>query len=178
VRRLLFVPVNNVAVEIRLAPTGQDTGERYRLHGGHQLFANQGSPCNRPPWGRLVAVDIDKGEIAWSVSTSTEPKDDGNSSFGPPLATASGLVFHGGTWFPVLRIHDAATGAMTSKLESPAGVHGGPITYKLRPDGRQYVVVAAGGHDAIGSPKGDFIVAWALACAVTSSRGACALPRP
>lgn len=161
-RRLLFVPVNNVAVEVRLAPTGRETGERYRLAGGHTLFAHEGSPCNRPPWGRLVAVDVDKGEIAWSVSTSTGSDDLGNSSFGPPLATAGGLVFHGGTWYPVLRIHDSATGERIGGLELPAGVHGGAISYKLRPDGRQYIVAVAGGHDQIGSPKGDYVIAWAL----------------
>lgn len=161
-RRLLFVPINNLAVEIRLVPTGRDIGERYRIDGGHTPFAHDGWPCTSPPWGRLVAVDVDKGEIAWSVSTSTGPDDPGNSSFGPPLSTAGGLVFHGGTWWPVLRIHDATTGARIGRLELPAGVHGGPITYKLRPAGRQYLVVAAGGHDAIGSPKGDYVVAWAL----------------
>jgi quinoprotein glucose dehydrogenase len=165
VRRLLFVPVNNLAIEIRLARnwlTGWFTGERYRLDGGYELFAHDGLPCNRPPWGRLVAVDIDRGEIAWSVSTSTGPADFGNSSYGPPLATAGGLVFHGATAWPVLRIHDAATGERIGGIELPAGVHGGPISYRLRPGGRQYVVVAAGGHDGLGSPKGDYVIAWAL----------------
>jgi quinoprotein glucose dehydrogenase len=162
VRRLLFVPVNNLGIEIRLAPTGRDTTERYRLAGETVLFAHDGRPCNRPPWGRLVAVDVDRGEIAWSVSTSTGPDDPGNSSYGPALATAGGLVFHGGTYYPVLRIHDAATGARIGRLELPAGVHGGPISYKVRPEGRQFIVVAAGGHDGLGSPKGDYIVAWAL----------------
>jgi quinoprotein glucose dehydrogenase len=161
-RRLLFVPVNNVAIEVRLVATGRDTGERYRLDGGHTLFAHDGTPCTRPPWGRLVGVDVDKGEIAWSVATSTGDGDLGNSSFGPPLATAGGLVFHGGTWYPVLRIHDAATGERIGRLELPAGVHGGAITYKLRTEGRQYVVVAAGGHDQTGSAKGDYLIAWAL----------------
>ena len=78
VRRLLFVPVNNVGIEVRLAPSGQDSG----------------------------------------------PQDDGNSSFGPPLATAGGLIFHGGTWYSVLRIHDAKSGAIIGKLDLPAGVHG------------------------------------------------------
>ena len=169
VRRLLFVPVNNLGIEVRLAATGWirrlfsfNSGERYRIDGGHVLFAHDGLPCNRPPWGRLVAVDVDKGEIAWSVSTSTGPDDPGNSSYQPPLSTAGGLVFQGGTWWPVLRIHDATTGERIGRLELPAGVHGGAISYKLRPEGRQYIVVAAGGHDEIGSPKGDYIIAWAL----------------
>lgn len=161
-RRLLFVPVNDLGIEIRLVATGRDAGERYRIDGGHTPFAHDGWPCNRPPWGRVVAIDVDKGEIAWSVSTSTGPDDPGNSGYGPPLATAGGLVLHGGTWWPVLRIHDAATGERVAALELPAGVHGGAISYKLRPGGRQYIVVAAGGHDDIGSRKGDYIVAWAL----------------
>jgi len=161
-RRLLFVPVSNLGMEVRLAPTGRDTTERYRVVGQAVPFAHDGWPCNRPPWGRLVAVDLDRGEIAWSVSTSTGPDDSGNSIYGAPLATAGGLVFHGGTYFPVLRIHDAATGGLIGKLKLPAGVHGGPISYKLRPEGRQYIVVAAGGHDGLGSPKGDYVVAWAL----------------
>ena len=162
VQRLLFVPVNNLGMEIQLAPTGREATERYRLSGAPVLFAHDGLPCNRPPWGYLVAVDVDKGEIAWSVSTSTGPNDLGNSSYGPPLATAGGLVFHGGTYFPVLRIHDATTGQRIGKLELPAGVHGGAIAFKLRPGSRQYIVVAAGGHDALGSPKGDYVIAWAL----------------
>ena len=161
-KRLLFVPVNNLAMEIRLAPTGRDSTERYRLAGAPTLFAHDGWPCNRPRWGRLLAVDVDKGEIAWSASTSTGPNDFGNSSYGPPLATAGGLVFHGGTYYPVLRIHDATTGERIGKLELPAGVHGGTITFKLRAESRQFIVVAAGGHDALGSPKGDYVIAWAL----------------
>jgi quinoprotein glucose dehydrogenase len=95
-------------------------------------------------------------------TTSGHPDDLGNSSYQPPLATAGGLVFHGGTWYPFLRIHDATTGERIGSLELPAGVHGGAITYKLRPESRQYVVVAAGGHDVLGSPKGDYVIAWAL----------------
>jgi glucose dehydrogenase len=87
-------------MEIRLGPTGRETTERYRLAGAPVLFAHDGLPCNRPRWGRLVAVEVDKGEIAWSVSTSTGPNDFGNSTYAPSLATAGGLVFHGGTYFP------------------------------------------------------------------------------
>ena len=74
VRRLLFVPVNNLGIEIPLASTGRDSGERYRIDGGHAVFAHDGMPCNRPPWGTLVAVDVDKGEIGWRVSTSYGPQ--------------------------------------------------------------------------------------------------------
>ena len=170
-RRLLFVPVNNLAMEIRLESGGVwrllrgvfgDIQSRYRLDGRYQLFAHNGLPCNSPPWGSLVAVDLDRAGIAWSVSTSTGPGDVGNSSYQPPLATAGGLVFHGGTYWPFLRIHDADSGERIGQLELPAGVHGGAISYKLQADGRQFIVVAAGGHDQLGSPKGDYVIAWAL----------------
>lgn len=169
VRRLVFVPVNNLAIEVRLARTGwlrrifaASPAEAFRIDGGHELFAYQGLPCNRPPWGRVVAVNLDEGRIVWSVSTSTGADDPGNSTYGPPLATGGGLVFHGGSWYPFLRIHDADTGERIGLLELPAGVHGGAISYKLKPNSRQFVVVAAGGHDGIGSKKGDYVVAWAL----------------
>ena len=136
--------------------TGRGTGERYRLSplGGRIVFENDDMPCNAPPWGRLVAVDLASGEIAWSVSTSTRRRDPGSEGYGPALSTASGLVFHGGTREPVLRVHDVATGD-ASPLRLPAGLHAGPISYKLAPGDKQFVVVAPGGHVGIGSPIGD-----------------------
>ena len=188
-RRLVIVPVADLAIEIRLEHvsddgvgkdggarpqqglslrniwwylTGRGTGHRYRVADGHVLFSNEGIPCNKPPWGRLVAIDIDKGEIAWSVSTSSGPDDPGNSGHQPPLATAGGLIFHGGSWWPRLRIHDSTTGALIHILELPAGTHGGTITYKLRPESPQFLLVSAGGHDQLGSPKGDYLIAFTL----------------
>jgi quinoprotein glucose dehydrogenase len=191
-RQRLFVPVQNLAHVIRLDRvadratgggadvwplrgtslrnawwllTGRGTGERYRLHPihGRTLFEHDGTPCNAPPWSRLVAVDLALGEIAWSASTSTGPDDPGLGGYGPALATASGLVFHGGTKRPVLRVHDAGTGERIATFPLPAGLHAGPITYKLRPDGPQLLVVAPGGHIGMGSPLGDHVIAYALA---------------
>jgi quinoprotein glucose dehydrogenase len=191
VRQLLFVPVMNFVHVIRLDRvteratgggenvwplrgasfrniwwllTGRGTGLRYRLHPvhGRTLLEHDGIPCNAPPWGRLVAVDLARGAIAWSESTGVEEGDPGGKSFGPALATASGLVFHAGTERPVLRVHDAETGARIAAFELPAGLHAGPISYKLRPDGKQFLVVAPGGHIGIGSPLGDFVTAYTL----------------
>jgi quinoprotein glucose dehydrogenase len=190
-RQRLFVPVQNLAHVIRLDRvaeratgggkdvwplrgaslrnlwwilTGRGTGERYRLHpvSGRTLFEHDGVPCNAPPWSRLVAVNLARGTIAWSVSTSTAEDDPGHGAYGPALATASGLVFHGGTKRPVLRVHDADTGERLATFELPAGLHAGPISYKLRPDGKQYLVVAPGGHIGIGSPLGDHVIAYTL----------------
>ncbi|MEX2207018.1 MAG: pyrroloquinoline quinone-dependent dehydrogenase [Myxococcota bacterium] len=144
--------------------TGRGTGERYWLHPlfGRTLFQHGGVPCNRPPWGRLVAVDLARGAIAWSASTSAGEDDPGGSPYGPALATASGLVFHGGTELPALRVHDAGTGARITTFSLPAGLHAGPISYKLRPDGKQFLVIAPGGHVGLGSPLGDYVIAYTL----------------
>jgi quinoprotein glucose dehydrogenase len=144
--------------------TGRGTGLRYRVHpaDGRTLFAHDGVPCNAPPWGRLAGVDLDRGELVWSVSTSAGPQDPGLSGYGPPLATAGGLVFHAGTRDPVLRVHDTASGALVTTFPLPAGLHAGAISYRTRPDGPQLLVIAPGGHVGIGSPLGDHVIAYAL----------------
>jgi len=190
-RQLLVVPVQNLVHVIRLDEvaerasgggaevkplhglslrtlwwllSGRGTGERYRLSpiSGRTLFQHDGVPCNRPPWGRLVGVDLARGTIAWSASTSVADDDPGGSSYGPALATASGLVFHAGTRRPVLRVHDAATGERIASFALPAGLHAGPISYRLRPEGRQFLVIAPGGHVGIDSPLGDYLIAYTL----------------
>jgi quinoprotein glucose dehydrogenase len=144
--------------------TGRGTGDRYRvpLLGGRTLLDHDHVPCNKPPWGRLVAVDLARGTIAWSASTATTDDDPGSWGYGPALATASGLVFHGSTRLPVLRVHDAQTGARIATFDLPAGLHAGPISYKLAPDGKQFLVVAPGGHPFAGSPRGDYVIAYTL----------------
>jgi quinoprotein glucose dehydrogenase len=190
-RQRLFVPVQNLVNVIRLDRvadratgggedvwplrgaslrniwwllTGRGTGQRYRVHPihGRTLLAHEGTPCNAPPWSSLVAVDLARGTIAWSASTSVGDGDLGGKSFGPALATASGLVFHAGTERPVLRVHDAATGERIATFSLPAGLHAGPISYRLRPGGKQFLVIAPGGHVGIGSPLGDYVIAYTL----------------
>jgi len=188
--RLLIVPVNNLAHVVRLEHvsdtglgegkaqplhglrlrnlwwilTGRGTGLRYRVSpwGGRTLFAHDGIPCNAPPWGRLVGVDLDRGEIVWSVPTSAKEGEPAKAGYGPPLASAGGLVFHAGTRDPVLRVHDTATGALVTSFELPAGLHAGAISYRTRQGGPQLLVIAPGGHTDIGSPLGDFVMAYAL----------------
>ncbi len=129
---------------------------------GRVVFRRDGVPCNRPPWGRLVAVDLAHGTLAWSASTSTRESDPGGQGYGPALVTAGGLVFHGGTLAPVLRVHDLASGARLATFDLPAGLHAGPISYKLTPGGVQFIVVAPGGHAILGSPIGDAVIAYTL----------------
>lgn len=198
-RQLLVVPVQNLAMIVQLEEiaeratgggasvrplhgfslrtawwlfTGKGTGERYRLSqlGGRKPFAHDGVPCIRPPWGMLVGVDLARGTIAWRASTSVGEEDPGGQSYGPALSTASGLVFHAGTKRPVLRVHDADTGERITTFPLPAGLHAGPITYRLRPGGKQYLVIAPGGHVGLGSPLGDHVIAYTLPDAAPASR--------
>jgi glucose dehydrogenase len=144
--------------------TGRGTGERYRLNQvtGRTLFAHDDVPCNKPPWGRLVGVDLARGAIAWSASTSMADDDPGGAVFGPALVTATGLVFHGGTRRAALRVHDSVSGERITTFALPAGLHAGPISYKLTADGKQFLVVAPGGHIGVGSPLGDSVIAYTL----------------
>jgi quinoprotein glucose dehydrogenase len=81
---------------------------------------------------------------------------------GGPLVTASGLVFIGAAMDGYFRAFDVETGAELWRDALPAGGQANPLTYRVRPDGRQYVVIAAGGHGSLGTEKGDFVVAYAL----------------
>jgi quinoprotein glucose dehydrogenase len=186
----LYVPVNNLAHELRLSPvadgdidawdglrplrtlegiwwalTGRGTGLRYWTdpRRGRRVFSVDGVPCNAPPWGYLVGIDLDDGIVGWKVpSGQDEYGVRGLFSYGPLLVTAGGLVFHAGSRDLHLRAHDATNGEVVATFDLPAGLHSGPVTYKLRPDGKQYLVVAAGGHVGLGSKLGDHVIAYAL----------------
>jgi quinoprotein glucose dehydrogenase len=110
-------------------------------------------PCYAPPYGALVAVDVNKGEVAWSstlgINESLAELGDvglksGTKNLGGNIATASGLVFIGATNDRRIRAFDAKTGAELWVAELPAGGYATPITY-LGKDGMQYVVIAASG---------------------------------
>jgi len=125
-------------------------------------------PCQQPPWGELVAVNVNTGDIAWKVPlgiTESLPPDKqktGRPGIGGPIATASGLVFIGATDDNRFRAFDAKTGKelWTVKLDAAAGTV--PSTYQGK-DGRQYVVVTSAGNPfAAEPPTSDAITAFAL----------------
>ena len=127
-------------------------------------------PCSAPPFGELIAVNVNTGDVAWRVPLGIieelEAKGirkTGSLNLGGSFATASGLVFIGATTDSRFRAFDARHGKelWVTKLETDAKA--APITYMGR-DGRQYVVVAAGGGHQLGrAPLGSTIVAFALA---------------
>ncbi|MBI3301256.1 MAG: PQQ-binding-like beta-propeller repeat protein [Deltaproteobacteria bacterium] len=71
-------------------------------------------------------------------------------------------MFHAGSRDQRLRAHDARTGEVLTTFDPPAGLHAGPITYKLTSNGKQYLVVTPGGHTTLGSKLGDYVIAYTL----------------
>jgi quinoprotein glucose dehydrogenase len=130
------------------------------------------TPCNPPPWGTLAAVDADTGRIRWQVPLGTMralmllplPIHWGTPTLGGPITTASGLTFIGATLDNTFRAFDTANGEELWHAYLTASAMATPITYRARPGGRQYVVVAAGGHGKAGDKLklDDSVVAFAL----------------
>jgi len=132
-----------------------------------------GAPCLAPPWGRMTAVDLNTRRVIWNKTLGTA-QDTGlfGSHFGVPLKigvpniagsiiTGGGLVFIGATTDQYLRAFDERTGQEIWSARLPAGPQATPMTYRGR-DGRQYVVITAGGHGAMGTRFGDYTMAFAL----------------
>jgi quinoprotein glucose dehydrogenase len=127
-------------------------------------------PCNPPPWGQLHAIDMHSGRILWSVPLGTTEDmapfseyllgKTGTPNLGGPMATAGGLVFIGAAMDDYLRAFDARTGAELWKGRLRAGGQATPMTYVWK--GRQYIVIAAGGHSKLGTRRGDTVMAFAL----------------
>jgi quinoprotein glucose dehydrogenase len=144
---------------VRYLTTQRGTGLRYQMI--RKPFQVDGVPCLRPPWGQMVAVNLNSGEIEWRQTTGEDEDGvQGLTNFGPPLVTAGGLLFHGGTVDQKLYAYDSENGEVLASFDLPAGLHAGPATYEV--DGRQFLVVAPGGHASLGSKQGDAIIAYAL----------------
>jgi len=132
------------------------------------LLSPFGIPCNPPPWGTLAAIDSSTGQLRWEVTLGTTRDlapvpisiSWGTPNMGGPIVTAGGLVFIGAAMDDYLRGFDASTGAELWKGRLPAGGQATPMTY--RAGGKQYVVIAAGGHGRMTTKLGDAVVAFAL----------------
>ena len=132
-----------------------------------------GAPCIRPPWGKMVAIDLVSRRIVWErpVGTTRDmglfkthigvPLPTGIFNIGGSFVTAGGLIFVGGYADDYIRALDEKNGRIVWQARLPAGGQATPSTYLGR-DGRQYVVIAAGGHGGLGTRNGDSVVAYAL----------------
>jgi len=170
IHRITLFPAADYAQMKQRFPDKEVSPQRGAPYGMKRevLLSPLGLPCNPPPWGVLAALDLGSHKILWRTPVGTTEALNplgvarrlGTPTFGGPLATASGLIFIGATLDDYLRAFDAKTGAelWTGRLPS-AGI-ATPTSYLWQ--GRQYVVIAAGGHGGAGSPAGDSLVAFAL----------------
>lgn len=128
-----------------------------------------GIPCQEPPWGTVAGVDLTTGQISWRHRNGTVrdlsplplPFRMGVPNLGGPIVTAGGVAFLSGTLDYYLRGYDVTTGRELWKHRLPAGGQATPMSYEGS-DGRQYVLVVAGGHGSTGTLAGDYVMAFAL----------------
>ena len=187
VRRLVLLNQTNLADAIKLLPRAEYAQAKQAGRGplGLREFAPMlGTPyglvrepvlsplmlpCTPPPWGTLAAVSLDDGAIRWQVPLGSVPDQlriplpvrIGLPNLGGPLVTAGGLVFVSASMDGHLRAFDVETGEELWDDRLPAGGNANPMSYRGR-DGRQYVLIAAGGHGKLGTRRGDSVVAYAL----------------
>jgi quinoprotein glucose dehydrogenase len=148
--------------------TAQMLGTPYTLTRSLLLNPDTGMPFSPPPWGTLAAVDLRGGTLAWETPLGLvadpaevpDAADWGSPSLGGPTTTAGGLVFIGATRDGMFRAFDVETGELLWQDQLPAGGQATPMSYEH--EGRQYVVIAAGGHGKLGSQLGDAVVAYTL----------------
>jgi quinoprotein glucose dehydrogenase len=140
---------------------------KYRSTGLKIWLDPDGYPPITPPWGTLNAIDLNRGEIRWSVPFGEYPKlaaegvtNTGTDNYGGAVVTANGLLFIGATTYDdKFHVYDKRTGELLWETKLPAAGNATPSLYMV--NGRQYVVIACGGgkNDA---PSGGTYVAFTL----------------
>jgi quinoprotein glucose dehydrogenase len=159
--RMYPSPVGAVMVDHFGSELSPQRGSPY-LVDRQPITDSQGLPCTPGPWGAITAVNLNTLTKVWEkpLGTMVAGEETGVRSFGGPIVTASGLVITAGAEDGQLRVFDAATGEELKKITLPFSAVATPMTYTL--DGRQYVVVAAGGHGDGVTPLGDSLIAFSV----------------
>ncbi|RUR46411.1 glucose/quinate/shikimate family membrane-bound PQQ-dependent dehydrogenase [Vreelandella populi] len=184
-RQALFTGAKYLAFVSRLIPRDEveegqgsaseqglqpNTGAPYAVELG-PLLSIFDLPCQAPSWGDVAGIDLQSAEVVWKHRNGTT-RDSmplglpiglpvGVPALGGPLTTAGGVTFMSGTLDQYLRGYDITTGEELYKARLPAGGQATPMTY-TGADGRQYVVVTAGGHGTFGTLMGDYVIGYAL----------------
>lgn len=182
---LLIIKAENLATVIKVVakqdPAAEDKlppkdyltrplqGTPYRVEG--ELFSSPlGVPCTPPPWGTLAAIDMDTGKLRWKIPlgqvrragiNAPESLGWGSPNVGGPILTASGLTFIAATMDSKIRAFETRTGRELWQSELPAPGMAVPMTYAVQ--GRQYLVIAAGGNAMVETRISDAVVAYTLA---------------
>jgi quinoprotein glucose dehydrogenase len=179
-RNLLIVNSNNLPARVRLIPRdkvksetedGNLASQQGTPYGLLRRFLQSPSdlPCAPPPWGMLTAIDMTNGTIRWQVPLGSMASfggahgdiPPGSISLGGPITTEGGVAFIAGTTDPHIRAFDVETGRELWRADLPTSGHATPMTYQT--GGKQYLVIAAGGHQGIREePLGDALVAFTL----------------
>jgi len=141
---------------------------KYRFTGYHRFLDPEGYPAIAPPWGTLNAINLNTGEYVWKVPLGDYPelaakglKNTGTENYGGPVVTAGGLLFIGASNFDKkFRAFDKSTGELLWEATLPFSGNATPATYEV--NGRQFVVIAAGGGKDPKSRSGGVYVAFAL----------------
>ncbi len=148
-------------------PVTQDPIKRYKLKAYKQLRDQDGYPGIKPPWGNLCAVNLNTGEIEWKVVlgeyeelTKRGIPPTGTQLFGGGVVTAGGLIFIGASRDEKFRAFNKDTGEILWEFQLPVGGYATPATYAI--NGKQYVVIAAGGGGMQGTESGDYYYAFKL----------------
>lgn len=180
-RNLLVINMSNIAHHITLIPADRIDEAREVFHDQEvspqtgapfgmkreTLLSPLGLPCSPPPWGVIAGIDLASGEIVWrhpfgtTEDLSSMPSLAlGTPNFGGPIITAGGLIFIGAAMDDYLRALDVSTGKQLWQGRLPAGGQATPMSYEW--DGRQFVVIYAGGNARLGTRLGDSVMAFAL----------------
>ncbi|MES2264359.1 MAG: membrane-bound PQQ-dependent dehydrogenase, glucose/quinate/shikimate family [Pseudomonadota bacterium] len=188
-RQIAFTTPTYLAFVSQLVPRTDDTSLKVHSEGGpkgalpalnenfgapfavklHPFTSMLGIPCQAPPWGYVAGADLATGKIAWMHRNGTVrdlsplplPFKMGVPSIGGPLLTAGGVAFLSGSLDDYVRAYDAGSGRQLWQARLPAGGQATPMTY-TGADGRQYLLVVAGGHGSTHTKAGDSVIAYAL----------------
>jgi len=182
-RQILFGMPTYLAFTARLIPAAEmppkgnekaseqglnrNEGAAYGVYMG-PFLGPLGIPCQAPPWGYVAGADLTTGEIAYRHVNGTVydmtplplPIELGVPGIGGPLLTRGGVAFLGAAVDNFFRAYDVTSGSMLWEARLPAGGQSTPMTYTE--DGKQYVVIVAGGHGSIGTKPGDYVIAYTL----------------